>query len=35
MKTYQRMVVGLLESGRMKSPLWDRLEDLILRNLGM
>jgi hypothetical protein len=35
MKVYQRMVVGLLESGRVESPLWDRLEDLILKNLGM
>lgn len=35
MKTYQRLVVGLLESGRIESPLWDRLEDFILKNLGM
>lgn len=35
MKTYKRMVVGLLESGRVGSPLWDKLEDFIMRNLGM
>ena len=27
--------MGLLESGRVESPLWDKLENMILRNLGM
>ena len=35
LKVYHRMVAGLLESGRVDSPLWIKLEDYIMKNLGM
>jgi hypothetical protein len=35
MTYYQRITVGLLENQRFESTLWDKLEDHILKNLGM
>lgn len=35
MTYYQRITVGLLENQRFESKLWDKLEDHILKNLGM
>jgi hypothetical protein len=32
---YQRICNSLVEAGRERSPIWDRIEHFVIRNLGM